>query len=259
MVVHPSSHGDSWCPVVLWIRTARSRFRLRGSHPLWRAFPDPSANVIFTSCPSKTPAVSLLPVWPLPRSLATTYGISFDFFSSAYLDVSVQQVPSSVPICFSTGCTGVPPCGFPHSDIRGSMAICASPRLFAACHVLRRLPVPRHPPCALSCLTFLSGRAQTLFAGFLPQLVSFFPFEFARILVRQLPAFQLNCFPQFPFTCFPYCCLLKFVSSLFSSQGTIAFSAEASASPLSAPSPAPAGYGLKWTRTTDLALIRRAL
>ena len=108
-------------------------------------------------------------------------------------------------------------------------------------------------------LDLSSGRAQNLFAGFLPQLVSFFPFEFARILVRQLPAFQLNCFPQFPFTCFPYCCLLKFVSSLFSSQGTIAFSAEASASPLSAPSPAPAGYGLKWTRTTDLALIRRAL
>ena len=34
------------------------------------------------------------PVCPLPRSLATTCGISFDFFSSAYLDVSVQRVPS---------------------------------------------------------------------------------------------------------------------------------------------------------------------
>ena len=32
-------------------------------------------------------------VWPLPRSLATTYGISFDFSSSPYLDVSVQAVP----------------------------------------------------------------------------------------------------------------------------------------------------------------------
>ena len=32
-------------------------------------------------------------VWPLPRSLATTYGISFDFSSSSYLDVSVQTVP----------------------------------------------------------------------------------------------------------------------------------------------------------------------
>ena len=33
-------------------------------------------------------------VWPLPRSLATTYGISVDFSSSPYLDVSVQAVPS---------------------------------------------------------------------------------------------------------------------------------------------------------------------
>ena len=32
-------------------------------------------------------------VWPLPRSLATTYGISVDFSSSPYLDVSVQAVP----------------------------------------------------------------------------------------------------------------------------------------------------------------------
>ena len=43
-----------------------------------------------------TPGVFLLPVCPLPRSLATTYGISFDVFSSPYLDVSVQAVP---PVC----------------------------------------------------------------------------------------------------------------------------------------------------------------
>ena len=33
------------------------------------------------------------PVCPLPRSLATTSGISVDFSSSPYLDVSVQAVP----------------------------------------------------------------------------------------------------------------------------------------------------------------------
>ena len=32
-------------------------------------------------------------VWPLPLSLATTHGISFDFSSSAYLDVSLRRVP----------------------------------------------------------------------------------------------------------------------------------------------------------------------
>ena len=52
-------------------------------------------------------------------------------------------------ICYTT----VPSCGFPHSDIRGSKAVCASPRLFAAYHVLLRLPVPRHSPCALFYLT----------------------------------------------------------------------------------------------------------
>ena len=47
----------------------------------------------FPLCLSSTPVIFLSPVWPLPISLATTFGISFDFFSSAYLDVSVQQVP----------------------------------------------------------------------------------------------------------------------------------------------------------------------
>ena len=42
--------------------------------------------------------------------------------------------------------------GFPHSDISGSQPVCGSPKLFAACHVLHRLFLPRHPPCALSSL-----------------------------------------------------------------------------------------------------------
>ena len=40
-----------------------------------------------------TPKIFLLSVWPPPLSLATTYGISVDFSSSPYLDVSVQAVP----------------------------------------------------------------------------------------------------------------------------------------------------------------------
>ncbi len=45
------------------------------------------------------------------------------------------------------------PAGFPHSDIPGSTCICHFPGLIAAYHVLHRLLVPRHPPCALSSLT----------------------------------------------------------------------------------------------------------
>ena len=43
---------------------------------------------------------------------------------------------------------------FPHSDICGSLLICSSPQLFAACHVLPRRHVPRHPPYALCSLIF---------------------------------------------------------------------------------------------------------
>ena len=45
-------------------------------------------------------------VWPLPRSLATTCGISVDFSSSSYLDVSVQTVPY-VRLFYSTQVDGV--------------------------------------------------------------------------------------------------------------------------------------------------------
>ena len=42
---------------------------------------------------------------------------------------------------------------FPHSDIHGSTFICNSPWLFAACHVLLRRLMPRHPPYALFSLS----------------------------------------------------------------------------------------------------------
>ena len=105
-------------------------FRLGGWSPLLptgflvsRGTPDPSHNrpafvyrhLTFSVAPSHalrlasrlswmstTPEVLLPPVWPLPLSLATTRGISVDFSSSPYLDVSVQAVrslsrPSSAP------------------------------------------------------------------------------------------------------------------------------------------------------------------
>ena len=49
----------------------------------------------------RTPEGFLLPVCPLPRSLATTNGISVDVSSSPYLDVSVQAVPR-VRLFYST-------------------------------------------------------------------------------------------------------------------------------------------------------------
>ena len=52
--------------------------------------------------------------------------------------------------------------GFPHSEICGSKLICSSPQLIAACHVLHRLLLPRHSPCALFRLTFVAPAVTTL-------------------------------------------------------------------------------------------------
>ena len=74
------------------------------------------------------------------------------FSSSGYLDVSVHRVPFHT-LWIGVWMTEVCSAGFPHSEISGSMDICSSPKLFAAYHVLHRLLVPRHPPCALIRLT----------------------------------------------------------------------------------------------------------
>ena len=79
-----------------------------------------------------TPDVRRLPVWPLSRSLAATWKIAFAFFSSAYLDVSVQRVPSSQAIFFTCGYRPFTDGEFPHSDICGSTFACNYPQLFAA-------------------------------------------------------------------------------------------------------------------------------
>ena len=65
----------------------------------------------------RTPQVFLPAVCPLPRSLATTYGISIDVSSSPYLDVSVQAVPPDTPILnFSASYLVMKPGEFPHSE-----------------------------------------------------------------------------------------------------------------------------------------------
>ena len=101
-----------------------------------------------------TPPILLRMVWPLPLSLATTRGISFDFSSSGYLDVSVPRVPLAY-LCIQYTIHDSSSCVFPHSEICGSKLICSSPQLIAACHVLRRLPMPRHSPYALVRLNYL--------------------------------------------------------------------------------------------------------
>ena len=60
--------------------------------------------------------------------------------------------------------------GFPHSEIPGSRLIYSSPRLIAVSHVLLRLLMPRHSPCALFRLNFplfsLAWVSQIIVFGF---------------------------------------------------------------------------------------------
>ena len=69
---------DFTCPALL--KDSTTCVSVRGHHPLRPAFPDRSGYMLQNR-------------WAVPRSLATTSGISVDFFSSGYLDVSVPRVP----------------------------------------------------------------------------------------------------------------------------------------------------------------------
>ncbi len=130
-------------------RGHRLRFPVRGCHPLRPAVPGASG--------TKNPCH-----WPVPRSLATTCGISRWWRSPPPRALQATPVLMSVPPAtemfqfagFASSSyvfrQGYPlPGGLPHSEIPGSPIARISPGLFAACHVLHRLSVPRHPPDAL--------------------------------------------------------------------------------------------------------------
>ena len=141
------------CPVVLWILLAASRFRLPGFHLLWLAFPKPFDYRLAMLNAVRNP------------DCITTFGLASFHFARRYFENRCFFLFLRLLRCFSSA--GLPSyyyfihnmmlqycySGFPHSDICGSMDICSSPQLFAACHVLLRLLVPRHPPYALFCLT----------------------------------------------------------------------------------------------------------
>ncbi len=80
-MVPPSSNRISRVPPYLFAYLVpRINFRLQGYHLLWPSFPECSTNLCAKICQA------------LPRSLAATEGISVDFFSCGYLDVSVPHV-----------------------------------------------------------------------------------------------------------------------------------------------------------------------
>ena len=168
--------------------------------------------------------------------------------------------------------TDLPSAGFPHSDISGSLPICGSPKLFAAYHVFHRLSVPRHPPCALLCLTFVQQYQTTccillliniaLLINSITKTLFWFPiiaWIMTSILSNQcldvcflysifkVQIFEARCFEiQMKRLALFQACHLCSVAHLKLSG----------ALRLSSHSPS---TGLKKTRTSDLTLIRRAL
>ena len=195
--------------------------------------------------------------------------------------------------------TGYCPAGLPHSEIPGSMDICSSPRLIAACHVLLRLLMPRHSPCALSSLTCSSQSPLGSVSAFAktspaPLLLAFAENWFSarrdgvRILLRVvreflvlfenyagLQRFKIVCHPasfrmlfhnQFASSCFcmtPLCCLTCFVT-LFSFQGTgfqplLRSDLKIRSFDQVFKSKGKSPGGPEWARTTDLTIISRTL
>ena len=146
-----SFHQGSTCLDVLWILPCQLLFTY-GAFTLYGWLSQNHSVKVAESILQSEPHGARTMVWALPRSLAATYGIDVSFSSSGYLDVSVHRVPLHT-LWIGVWIHAVCACGFPHSEICGSRDICSSPQLIAAYHVFLRLLVPRHPPCALSCLT----------------------------------------------------------------------------------------------------------
>ncbi len=95
-------------------------------------FPTPFRFILLVMLWSYNPCNAVtLQVWASSISLATTLEIIIIFSSSAYLDVSVQQVCAIA--------TSLQLVRFPHSEISGSNLICKSLELIAAYHVFHRL------------------------------------------------------------------------------------------------------------------------
>ena len=128
------------CPALLRIPLGFGSLRARGFHPLWRAFPGASPRLPLAMPRSYNPArAGTRAVWALPRSLATTGGITFCFLFLRVL--RCFSSPRSPPHLVRMAALHA--AGLPHSGTRGSRAACASPRLFAACRAFHRLPEPQ--------------------------------------------------------------------------------------------------------------------
>ena len=105
------------------------------------------------------------------------------------------QFPTFPFICYFTHIWIIrllPLIEFPHSDTHALTVICTYTWLFAACHVLLRLLMPRHSPYALSSLTFLASSNQKLLRHLLKKYSSYTNVLFIVFFVRFLVLFHFT-------------------------------------------------------------------
>ena len=147
---------------------AGARLRLRGYHPLWRRFPtDLDLTHTFLLPPPPADDRKHAPTTPQPQPLP---GITRSWFS--LIQFRSPLLSESLLFSLPTGTEmfhfpAFPPDTLFHSDAGNrtqlrlgspirtppdQRSVANSPGHIAGSHVLHRLSMPRHPPCALSSL-----------------------------------------------------------------------------------------------------------
>src|SRR3712207_6258037 len=118
---------------------------VRGCHPLWRPFPGASGYVATAAglFRVRSPLLAESRLMSFPPG---TEMFQFPGFASAAYGFSSGYRRSG---------------GLPHSETHGSKPARGSPWLVAACCVLRRLSVPRHPPDALQTLDLIGAYSKS--------------------------------------------------------------------------------------------------
>ena len=160
--------------------------------------------------------------------------------------------------------------GFPHSEISGSMLICSSPKLIAAYHVLHRLLMPRHSPCALYSLTLVEHLLLKSCPLFVMNYAGFSCYYtqncFVTLTRTAFAILLINSFHNI-FAVDNLCCLLslsQFFLFVQFSRCTLRLKPDINPQSLKGLYPSSSASvfrsgGPKWTRTTDLTIISRVL
>ena len=159
-MVLPASRKIPRVPRYLGLLLADKPFSSTGLSPsLVDPFQSLSTNRLFFYCmtgPYPDRVKSRNPCFATPYGLARNKFRLFPFRSPLLRESQLLSLPEGTEMfhfpslalltyVFSEQCIDITRYGLPHSEIPGSTVVCTYPRLFAAYHVLHRLPVPRHP------------------------------------------------------------------------------------------------------------------